>query len=69
MAHSIIRKISSSIHHNIHYTIMADEVTDSSNREQFVLCLRWVNESFEVSEDLIGLYSVDNISFNTLHNH
>ena len=32
MAHSIIRKISSSVHHNIHYTIMADEVTDSSNR-------------------------------------
>ena len=46
---------------------MADEVTDSSNREQFVLCLRWVNESFEVSKDLIGLYSVDNISSNTLH--
>ena len=67
MAHSIICKISSSIHHNIHYTIMADEVTDFSNREQFVLRLRWVNESFEVSEDLIGLYSVDNISSNTLH--
>ena len=42
---------------------MADEVTDASNREHFVLCLRWVSKSFEVSEELIG---VDNISALTL---
>ena len=36
---------------------MADEVTDLSNREQFVVCLCWVdNETFNVSEDLIGLF-------------
>ena len=51
MAHSVLRKIIASIHESMHYTIMADEVTDASNREQFVLCLRWVSKSFEVSED------------------
>ena len=46
---------------------MADEVTDSSNREQFVVCLRWVDKlSFAVNEDLIGLYQVDDITAATL---
>lgn len=45
---------------------MADEVTDASNHEQFVLCLRWVDKSFDVSEDLIGLCSVDDICASTL---
>ena len=61
MAHSILRTITYCIHENVYYTIMADEVTDASNCEQFVLCLRWVDKSFDVSEDLIGLYSVDNM--------
>ena len=38
---------------------MADEVTDSSNREQVVVCLRWVVNSLEPQEDFIGLYKVD----------
>lgn len=46
---------------------MADEVTDLSNHEQFVVCLRWVDENtFDVSEDLIGLYQVDDITAATL---
>ena len=46
---------------------MADEVTDSSNREQFVVCLRWVDKlTFAVNEDLIGLYQVDDITAATL---
>ena len=40
------------------------EVTDSSNREQFVICLRWVDEV--TNEDLIGLYQVDDITAATL---
>ena len=52
MAHSILRKISQSVHDNTHYALMADEVTDSSNREQFVICLWWVDSaSFAVNED------------------
>ena len=66
MAHSILRTITYCIHENVYYTIMADEVTDASNCEQFVLCLRWVDKSFDVSEDLIGLYRVDNICSSTL---
>ncbi|XP_003392082.2 PREDICTED: zinc finger MYM-type protein 1-like [Amphimedon queenslandica] len=46
---------------------MADEVTDSSNHEQFVICLRWVDSiSFAVNKDLVGFYQVDDITASTL---
>ena len=40
---------------------MADEVTDSSNKEQFVICLHWVDDNFVPSEDLIGFHHVESI--------
>ena len=40
------------------YTIMADETTDCSNKEQFVVCFRWVDSNFEVHEDFVGLRDV-----------
>lgn len=68
MAHSVLRDIVESVHNNVYYALMADEVTDLSNREQFVVCLRWVDhETFEVNEDLIGLYQVDDITSLTLY--
>ena len=40
---------------------MADEVTDSSNKEQLVICLRSVDDNFQTSEDFIGLHHVESI--------
>ena len=40
MALSILRGIASNIHKVVFYTRMVDEVTDSSNQEQFVLYLK-----------------------------
>ena len=45
---------------------MADEVTDCSNKEQFVICFRWVDKGFDTHEDFIGIYNVDNIKAGTL---
>ena len=39
--------------------IMADECTDISNKEQFTICLRWVDEELVDHEDVLGLYKVD----------
>ena len=47
---------------------MADEVIDSSNKEQFVVCLRWVDHDLVTHEELVGLYAVDNITSETLVN-
>ena len=43
------------------FTIMADECTDVSNKEQFVICIRWVDDSLTAHEDVIGLYNVGTI--------
>ena len=47
---------------------MADEVTDASNREQVVICLRRVDKLFDLHEEFIGLYKVDETSANTITN-
>lgn len=40
---------------------MADEVTDSSNKEQVVVCFRRADEQFESHEGFVRLYQVDSI--------
>ena len=45
---------------------MVDETTDISNNEQVVLCLRWVDDAFNVHEEFVGLYKVHSISSDSL---
>ena len=45
---------------------MADEVTDSSNREQVIVCLTWIDEQFEAREEFIGLDKVEQIDSDTI---
>ena len=67
MALHILRNICSDIVKNGFYTIMADECTDVSNKEQFVICIRWVDNTPLIDhEDCVGLYGVDTIDSNTL---
>ena len=57
----ILRQICSDIAKNGFFTIMADECTDVSNKEQFVICIRWVDNTLTSHEDVIGLYNVETI--------
>ena len=45
---------------------MADEVTDCSYKEDFVLSFRWIHKAFDYHDDFIGIYNVDNIKADTL---
>ena len=66
MAHKVLRAINSKLHNACFFTLMADETTDASNKEQVVIVLRYVdNNDFSV-EDFIGLYSVPSIESDTL---
>ena len=60
------QQIAGFIQNGVWYSIMADELTDSSNREQLIICLRWVDNHLTAHEDFIGLYSVDKIDAATL---
>ena len=47
------------------FSLIADETRDISGKEQLVVSLRWVNDSYEVNEDLIGLVDVEKTCCNT----
>ena len=66
MAFIIIRNVAKNIKDSIFYSIMADEVTNCSNKEQRVICFRWVDKGFDIHEDFIGIYNVDKIKADTL---
>ena len=66
MALHILRQICRDVVINGFYTIMADECTDVSNKEQFTICLRWVNENLVDHEDVLGLYYVGTIEAESL---
>ena len=36
-----------------YYSMMADETTDYINKEQFVICVRWVDNYLNTNEDLL----------------
>jgi hypothetical protein len=66
MGISILRDITSQLQCTPFLTIMADETTDASNREQVTVFLRWVADDLQVHEDFLGLYHVDSIDAATL---
>ena len=61
MSLNIFHEIAANLHNGVWYTIVTDEVTDGSNCEQVIICLRWIDEQFEAREEFIGLYKVDQI--------
>ena len=67
MALNILRMISKNIlQSGVYFSIMADECTNISNKEQFTVCLRWVSKDLKDHEDFIGLYHVDSITADSL---
>ncbi|XP_041369742.1 zinc finger MYM-type protein 1-like [Gigantopelta aegis] len=58
MALGFLRQVAKNIRDDGRFTIMADETTDQSNREQVVIVLRRVDSDLTVYEEFIGLYVV-----------
>ena len=59
MALLILRQVVEMISVAPFLTIMIDETTDVSNKEQVVICFRWVSQLLEAHEEFIGLYQVE----------
>ena len=59
VAYSHLSKIGDLIRDGEYFTLEADEVTDLSNKEQLIICLRWVDNHFDPHEELICLHDVD----------
>jgi len=65
MAAEVLDNISTNIQQADFFTVMADESTDASNKEQVVLVIRWVDKCLDVHEDFIHLHDVDNTDAKT----
>ncbi len=61
MAMHIARRLSQAIHTAACFTVMTDECTDISNKDQFTVCIRWVGDDLVDHKDFIGLYQIDSI--------
>ena len=68
MGLQVLRDIATSLHSAEFYSIMVDETTDVSNKEQAVLCFRWVSDDLIAHEDFVGLYGIENTEAKTLVN-
>ena len=65
MGKELIRDLLSQIGEN-YFSLICDEYTDVSNKEQLTLCLRWVHSDLEAHEDFIGFYQIPNIGADTI---
>ena len=52
----MLRNIATDIHNSTFVTVISDETTDPSNREQFTVIIRRVSEDLQVDKEFIGLY-------------
>ena len=59
MAFGMMQQIAANIRNATFFTIMADETADVSNKEQLVICIRWVDDSFVIHEDFIGMHPLE----------
>ena len=48
---NLLRKIARNIQQAKFYSVMGNKKVDISNKEQLVLCIRWVDEDLQVQED------------------
>lgn len=66
MVFIILRDIAEKINESYYYPIMTDEVTESSNPEQLVLCFQWADVDLYFHKDFAGINPIENIKFDTI---
>ena len=69
MGLSMLRKLLDDIRSAKFYSVIADEVTNVSNREQMAVCIRWIDEDFAAHEDPVELIQLPKTDSNTIAVH
>ena len=64
VANHAIRDLVSEIRDGF-FSIICDEYTDISNKEQLTICIRWVDKELEAHEDFLRFYNVPDIRAQT----
>jgi len=66
MATHVLRHLSHKLQESPFISIMIDETTDVTNKEQVIIVFRSVKDEFEIDEDFVGFYAVPRIDAATL---
>ena len=61
-----MHRIARNIRESSCFSLKANDVTDTSNKEQLVFCSRWVDQYFDPHEEFIGLYHIKDIITETI---
>ena len=61
MALNVLRNVVKFIQDCKFFSLMADEVTDISNKEQVIVCFQAVDDDLNPHENFVGIHSVDSI--------
>jgi len=71
LCHSVLRQLLEDIQSHQYCAIIVDETTDIKRVEQLSLCIRHVDDEFNIMDDFIGLYAIpknwcsnNNLSYN-----
>ena len=65
MANEVMRDLLRQIGDS-YFSLICNEYTDVSNKEQLTLCLRWIDCDLEANEDFIGFHQIPNIGADTI---
>ena len=66
LAHTILRQLAAEVAKTEVYSIIVDETTDVSRKEQVSMCVRYVTEDLVAEELFLGLYSTDSTTGDVL---
>ena len=66
IAHSVLTNIIADIRKANWFSVIADEATDVSNKEQLTVCIRWVDDDFCIYEDPIELIKLPKTDAETI---
>ena len=66
MSHTLLRQLTDEIRQDGYYAIIVDETTDIATREQVSMCVRHVDDNWNISEDFVGMYATDRTDAGTL---
>ena len=66
LSHALLRQLTDDIRLDAYYAIIVDETTDISSKEQVTMCIRHVDNNWNVFEDFIGMYATNRTDAATL---
>lgn len=64
----ILRKIAKKVNESKCYSVLADETTDISTKEQLAICVRYISEDNMLNEDFLQFFEIESLTGESLAN-